>query len=304
MQSITSNATEQKSAVPTPEFQNVVATFCMTQPGSDAIDLSELAMKAPFVEFNAKRFAAAVIRLVKPKTTCLVFASGKGVCTGAKNETEARIAAMKYVTLLRRTGMQLDFLQFKVQNVVSVVQCGFKLDLSSIASKSSGWINYEPRLFPGLMYRVKKHQSIQDNAADMSKHVIVFICFQSGKCVITGGKSRNQILQYWNTFYNDIILKNIATTDYGTSGNYRVAQFKEASNFIDHNLLQKIAFSELPGDKMILKNKSDKQQIIISQNAEMRAVVALLKYVKDKDRLTFNETYKSSYSPAHSEYDT
>lgn len=288
------NATEQTDTVPTPDFQNVVATFCMTQPGSGAINLSELAMKAPFVEFNAKRFAAAVLRLVKPKTTCLIFASGKGVCTGAKNETEARIAALKYVSLLRRTGMQLDFLQFKVQNVVSVVHCNFKLDLAAIASECDGWVNYEPRLFPGLMYRVKTNSA---DSQTTQRHVIVFICFQSGKCVITGGKSRSQVLQCWRKFYNDVILQHVAAVDYGTSGNYRVAQFKETHTAIDHDLLQKIAFSELPGDKQDLQNKSDRQQILISQNAEMRAVSALVRYVSDTRRLTLDAPCSGRYSP-------
>ena len=82
---------------PTPRLQNVVATFCTLPVGQVSIDLELLVSQCPFMEFNSKRFAAVVLRILRPKTTCLLFASGKAVCTGAKNETEARTACMKYV---------------------------------------------------------------------------------------------------------------------------------------------------------------------------------------------------------------
>ena len=47
------------------------------------------------------RFAAVVMRLRKPKTTALIFASGKMVCTGAKTENESRIAARKYARIIQ-----------------------------------------------------------------------------------------------------------------------------------------------------------------------------------------------------------
>ena len=62
--------------IPTPRLQNVVATFSMRDKG-DSIDLVKLCMKLPFIEYNAKRFAAAVLRLVVPKTTCLCSDRGR-----------------------------------------------------------------------------------------------------------------------------------------------------------------------------------------------------------------------------------
>lgn len=43
----------------------------------------------------AQRFAAVIMRIREPKTTALIFASGKMVCTGAKSEAESRLAAKK-----------------------------------------------------------------------------------------------------------------------------------------------------------------------------------------------------------------
>jgi hypothetical protein len=43
----------------------------------------------------SQRFAAVIMRIREPKTTALVFASGKMVCTGAKSEEHSKLAARK-----------------------------------------------------------------------------------------------------------------------------------------------------------------------------------------------------------------
>jgi hypothetical protein len=44
------------------------------------------------------------MRIREPKTTALIFASGKMVCTGAKSETESRLAAKKYARIIQKLG--------------------------------------------------------------------------------------------------------------------------------------------------------------------------------------------------------
>lgn len=53
-----------------------------------------------------QRFAAVIMRIREPKTTALIFASGKMVCTGAKSEAESRLAAKKYCRIVQRTGFE------------------------------------------------------------------------------------------------------------------------------------------------------------------------------------------------------
>jgi len=50
------------------------------------LDLKLIALRCKNVEYKPKRFAAAIMRIRDPKTTALIFASGKMVCTGAKTE--------------------------------------------------------------------------------------------------------------------------------------------------------------------------------------------------------------------------
>ena len=98
----------------TPKFQiqNVVATFNL---GVDKLDLRELSLQRPFVEYNPHKFAAATLRLRDPKTTALAFASGNLVCTGSKDEMTSRWASRRYVRLLQRHGVPVLFRRFKIQ---------------------------------------------------------------------------------------------------------------------------------------------------------------------------------------------
>jgi transcription initiation factor TFIID TATA-box-binding protein len=51
-------------------------------------------------EYNPKRFAAAILRIRDPKTTCLVFANGNCVITGAKSIDDSRLAATNYLRIV------------------------------------------------------------------------------------------------------------------------------------------------------------------------------------------------------------
>ena len=134
--------------IPTPHLQNVVVTFHI---GVDHVNLKHLANLIPWIEYDPRKFAAATMRLTKPRSTCLLFGSGRGVCTGSKVRSEACLAAYSYVCLLKRLGIQCHFASFAVQNIVSAVHCHFRIDLMSIAESESSYCGYEPEMFPGLM---------------------------------------------------------------------------------------------------------------------------------------------------------
>lgn len=212
-------ASVDKKEVPIPRLQNVVATFDM---GTSGINLHNLVLNCPFVQYTPKRFAAGVLRLKDPRTTCLVFASGKAVCTGATTEQLAQMASLKFVMLLQKHGIEVRFCNFQVQNIVAAAHCNFKVDLCKLADTVNGFCGYEPALFPGLMYRVQVPA-----APDKKPNLVVFIVFQSGKCVITGGKNREQILACWSKFFCDTLLHYKTVIDYGNSGNYRMCQIAQ-----------------------------------------------------------------------------
>ena len=65
-----------------------------------------------------QRFAAVIMRIRDPKTTALIFASGKMVVTGAKSEDDSRLASRKYARIIQKLGFNAKFTDFKIQNIV------------------------------------------------------------------------------------------------------------------------------------------------------------------------------------------
>ncbi|XP_065622358.1 TATA-box-binding protein 2 [Quercus suber] len=110
------------------------------------LDLKAIALQAHNAEYNPKRFAAVIMRIREPKTTALIFASGKMVCTRAKSEQQSKLAAWKYARIIQKLGFPAKFKDFKIQNVVGSCDVKFPIRLEGL---------YEPELFPGLIYRMK-----------------------------------------------------------------------------------------------------------------------------------------------------
>lgn len=173
---------EQTKILPT--LQNVVATVNL----NCKLDLKSIALRAKNAEYNPKRFAAVIMRIRDPKTTALIFASGKMVITGAKSEDFSKLAAQKYARIIHKLGFNTRFADFKVQNIVSSCDTKFNIRLEGLAFAHSNYCSYEPELFPGLIYR-------------MVKPKIVLLIFVSGKIVLTGAKIRDEIFQAFENIY-------------------------------------------------------------------------------------------------------
>jgi len=72
-----------------PKLQNIVSTANL----GCQLNLLHISHHYQNVEYKPKRFAAAIMRIREPKTTALIFASGKMVCTGAKSEEMSETAS-------------------------------------------------------------------------------------------------------------------------------------------------------------------------------------------------------------------
>jgi len=175
--------TENPSGIK-PTLQNIVATCNLACD----LDLKTIAMHARNAEYNPKRFAAVIMRIRDPKTTALIFRSGKMVVTGAKSEADARTAARKYARIIQKLDFPARFADFKIQNMVGSCDVKFPIRLEGLAYKHSHYSSYEPELFPGLIYR-------------MVQPKIVLLIFVSGKVVLTGGKLRKEIYAAFEQIY-------------------------------------------------------------------------------------------------------
>lgn len=167
-----------------PTLQNIVATVNL----DCRLDLKTIALHARNAEYNPKRFAAVIMRIREPKTTALIFASGKMVVTGAKSEDDSKLASRKYARIIQKLGFNAKFTDFKIQNIVGSCDIKFPIRLEGLASRHHHFSSYEPELFPGLIYR-------------MIKPKIVLLIFVSGKIVLTGAKVREEIYQAFELIY-------------------------------------------------------------------------------------------------------
>ncbi len=118
----------------------------------------------------------------KPKAALLLFASGKFVCTGAKNAETIHGTIGIVIAKLKK----LDFKvskepQIRIENIVATIDLKKEFKFNNLAiSLGLERIEYEPEQFPGLVYRGIKPK-------------VVMLLFGSGKIVWAGAKDIKDI---------------------------------------------------------------------------------------------------------------
>lgn len=158
-------------------MQNIMATCNLCT----RVDLNKVTQTARNAEYNPKRFQAVIMRIREPRTTALIFASGKMIVTGARDIQDAEHASKKYVAIINKCGFpQAVFREFKVQNITASCDVGFPIKIEALCYANQGHATYEPELFPGLIYR-------------MTDPKVTMICFVSGKIVLTGARSQEAL---------------------------------------------------------------------------------------------------------------
>jgi len=161
------------------QIQNVVASATFNQ----SFELNAIANAFPWdTEFKG-RFPGLVFRLKKPKTTMLIFKTGKMVCTGGKGEDEARKAILTVVRKLRKEGINvMGKPEIQITNIVASAILNGVIDLDRLYSEMGGRIIFEPEQFPAAIYRMKSPN-------------VVFLIFSTGKIVCAGAKKEKEIYE-------------------------------------------------------------------------------------------------------------
>lgn len=126
-----------------PTIQNIVASVNV----DCRLDLKTIALHCRNAEYNPKRFSAVIMRIRDPKSTALIFASGKMVVTGNKSEDDARLAARKFTRIILKLGFAAKFLDYKLHNVVASCDVRFPISLQRLASFHPTFSQYEPGMY-------------------------------------------------------------------------------------------------------------------------------------------------------------
>ena len=131
-------------------ISNVVASASLDQ----SFDLLAIYKVFKNVEYRPKEFPGLVFRLKSPKSTTLIFRSGKMVCTGSTSAKMARRAVHKVVRELRKNGIVvLGKPKIEIQNMVASANLHGSIDLE-IAADVLDNVMYEPEQFPAMIYRM------------------------------------------------------------------------------------------------------------------------------------------------------
>ncbi len=167
---------KQKSPSISLKVENVVASVRLAQ----YIELETLTSQFADVE-EKTNFPGLVIKLQKPKSTILLFRSGKIVITGTKSVKSLPSIVTKVRNRLLSLDIELDEEpKIKVENIVSSGGFGMPLNLDLISLTLDRTI-YEPEVFPGLIYKVEEPK-------------VCFLLFTSGKIICTGAKHNKDII--------------------------------------------------------------------------------------------------------------
>src|SRR5574342_393829 len=98
------------------------------------IPLEKMAATLSNTEYNPEQFPGLVMRIKEPKTSALIFSSGKIVCTGAKSMQKVREAVKRIIQNIEKIKIKVaKDPQIKVQNMVASGAIGIDLNLNTLA---------------------------------------------------------------------------------------------------------------------------------------------------------------------------
>jgi len=144
------------------------------------IPLEKMAATLSNTEYNPEQFPGLVLRIKDPKTSALIFSSGKVVCTGARSMDKVHESIARIIESLKKIGIKITVVpKINIQNIVASGSIGMDLNLNNLAMKLDN-TEYEPEQFPGLVYKLMEAKA-------------TFLLFSNGKVVCTGTKSEAEV---------------------------------------------------------------------------------------------------------------
>jgi transcription initiation factor TFIID TATA-box-binding protein len=169
-------------------IENIVATVIFEHQ----LDLDLIEQGVSNIEYNPDQFPGLILRLDSPKVTALIFRSGKMVVTGAKRTSDLIKAVKKILRMFIKSGVTVSGKpRIQIQNIVASANLGMEVLLEKAAYLLENTM-YEPEQFPGLIYRLTDPK-------------VVLLIFSSGKMVITGAKSEEEVEKAVNYTYKTLL---------------------------------------------------------------------------------------------------
>ena len=144
------------------------------------LDLYNLAVSIPNIEYEPEQFPGAILKLKEPKVSMLLFKNGKVICSGASSELQIAQAIRKASKLIHGIQKQVKVqktVKYNVVNLVATAALNQNLDLFQTAMDLYN-VEYEPEQFPGAILRI----------ADPK---LTLLLFKNGKMICAGAKKES-----------------------------------------------------------------------------------------------------------------
>jgi transcription initiation factor TFIID TATA-box-binding protein len=160
-------------------IQNIVVVVCASLP-LDLELLEETICDVSFLknrpgrQYPNSHFHAVQWKVKEPKSTLLLFHSGKIVCTGAKTRERAYKVLVYVEETLKAIGLDIYLYDPVVANIVASGELDFEVKLDKCLLGM-----YEPELFSNRVFKA-------------SNGVTVMV-FKNGKINLTGAKTQEEI---------------------------------------------------------------------------------------------------------------
>lgn len=161
------------------QVENIVARAKLSLPVDlELVSKKRTQIKELTVNYEPEQFSGLVIKSPDKSFTCLLFANGKMIATGARSKREIKEGIKKLSSFLTRiTETDISMENIEVVNVVAKKRLERKIDIEKTLSLSKN-VQYEPEQFAGVVIRRKSSKTI--------------ILFHTGLIVSVGTKKVNE----------------------------------------------------------------------------------------------------------------
>src|SRR3989344_904670 len=146
------------------------------------LDLYNLAVAIPNIEYEPEQFPGAILKLKEPKVSMLLFKNGKVICSGASSEKQISQGIRKASKLIHGVQKSVKIqkrVKYQVVNLVATANLNQTLDLFQTALKLDN-VEYEPEQFPGAILRIHDPK-------------LTLLLFKNGKVICAGAKREEDL---------------------------------------------------------------------------------------------------------------
>ena len=180
-----------------PEINNIIISANL----GNNLYLNNIALKLKNVDYNLNKSSNLTLKAKNCKIIATIFSNGKMICSGAKNEKESKASCVKYAKIIKKIENNVDLKDLKIQNMVATFDVRFKINLDKLFKEINTLINNSKKFGNNYNYCKYNKNEYPGLVFYMNDSKINFVVYETGKVVLSGAKSRNEINDVFKNIY-------------------------------------------------------------------------------------------------------